>query len=226
MTICNICNDIPNIPIALSCSHLLCLLCVGISSECPLCEQDITDIETNIDNIKHRNYIWLYSSNFNHKWWCYSSKLNKIVENIYEDYILIKDMNKKFDEIDLGIKIKKNNSKKHKIDWKDYDELNVDDFDVADVQFEDDEIDNSPQDESSLSQKKSNVTSYVIKVCGNEYRIDFDTMKQINILDSSKSRRIKRVRLPENLVGSEYSTIINFLKNDLNIIGISGKKFE
>ena len=59
MTICNICNDIPNIPIALSCSHLLCLLCVGISSECPLCEQDITDIETNIDNIKHtkRNFM-------------------------------------------------------------------------------------------------------------------------------------------------------------------------
>ena len=225
MTICDTCNDIPNIPIVLPCTHLLCFLCIGVITECPICAQDIINLKFCENKDKHHNYLWLYSSNFNHKWWCYSTKLNSIVENIYEDYTLIKDMDKKFDEMNLGIKINKKHSNKNKtFDIKDFTEFDINSFDKnTDVQFEDDDNINlkmiNPQ---QAIQKKSDIKSYIIKVCSNEYRIDFDTMKQINIDDFSKSRRIKRVQIPESLIGSDYQTIINYLKIDLYIIGVSG----
>ena len=55
--------------------------------------------------------------------------------------------------------------------------------------------------------------------------MDFDSMKQINMNDMSKKRNIKRIEIPENLRGSAASNIIDYLRNDLLVLGVSGKKF-
>ena len=63
------------------------------------------------------------------------------------------------------------------------------------------------------------LNNYKIEIGKSKYRIDFEKMKQINILDSYKQRRIKRLVIPEKI-----ENIMLFLKNN-NVIGISGVKF-
>ena len=220
---CNICYDNPHVAISLVCTHIFCLLCLSADAEvCPKCGGTF---ENAVIENKDINYLWLYSSNFNNKWWCYNNKLNKVIETIYKDYLLIKEMNDKFSDLDLGIKIKKQGIYKTNKNKLDFTKITDEEFDSSlEVNFEDDE--NEMELNNSKQEQKCSAESYVVKVGNSEYRIDFNIMRQINLLDNSKTRRIERLEIPESVLEGGYFDLINFLKNDYNIIGISGVKFN
>jgi len=62
--------------------------------------------------------------------------------------------------------------------------------------------------------------SYIIKICGVEYKIDFDQFKQINVTNSNKKRAIKRITIDGHIENIE-----NYLKTNHNVLGIAGVKF-
>ena len=88
MTIkCELCKTEPTIPIKLECGHYFCFLCFEMdldydNPKCPECECDVITIEN--DFINNKNYLWLYSSNYSNKWWCYNNDLNEKIELLYK----------------------------------------------------------------------------------------------------------------------------------------------
>ncbi len=70
--------------------------------------------------------------------------------------------------------------------------------------------------------------SYLIKICGINYKIDFDQMKQISVNNSSKKRFIKRIEVHgkiENKIENIIENIETYLKNSCNVLGVSGVHF-
>ena len=67
--------------------------------------------------------------------------------------------------------------------------------------------------------------SYTVQVNKVEYIIDFDEMKQINLMDIRRRRNIKKIIIPSEIMKTCVSNIIFYLKNTHKVLGISGTKF-
>lgn len=225
MNTCNICYNDLIVPVIYPCSHIFCLLCLDLGTiNCPSCDIEIKNMQSQYQNIKYKNHIWLYSSNFNNKWWCYDIKSTRMIETIYTDYCLIKEMNDIYTDLDLGINLRKKITKTISNDAA-YIKINDDDLDNYDeVNFEDDDSLNKSFSSDQIKKKSSGIP-YIIKAGNTEYRIDFENMRQINTIDNTKTRKIKRLEIPNSIIEDGYDEILEFLKCN-NVIGISGKKFQ
>ena len=82
----------------------------------------------------------------------------------------------------------------------------------------------SPQSQQS-QQSQSHELSYILKLGSIDYIIDFESMKQINTLDVWKKRSLQRIEIPNDIIKTNYKSVMDYLKTQ-NIIGISGKKFD
>lgn len=114
--ICDICNNLLNIPIALNCNHFLCLLCfINNSMTCTQCD-NTNIIPHNYTPFDYTNYLWLYSSNYNGLWWCYDSDSNSKIEALYKDYLLRHNSNESesSESNEISIVINKSPKKKNK----------------------------------------------------------------------------------------------------------------
>lgn len=243
MTQCNLCSNIAHIPIKLTCSHITCFLCLKytlletnqnvVCSTCPICYisndinlDSLTNTYTHNDDCP--NYVWLYSSNYNDMWWAYQNKPNNKLEKIHKDYLIRQEIANAQTSQENSIKINISKTKqKNKIVNYDvpitFDNITIDDDTDDCVDFDD--IDN-------ISDENKHVTnhidffelSYVIKCGMYEYKIDFDSMKQINVVDVWRKRSIKRLEVPIDIIKTNMGSIVNYLKSQ-NVIGIAGHKF-
>lgn len=179
--------------------------------------------------VEHRKIFWAYASNYVGHWWCYDSESCNQIERIYNDYQSRLDaMSSTVTQnmpIDVNIDVK--SVKKvpatnavpidHKLsDLKDTNSTtdNLIDFtDLSDT--------TSESSSDSYNEKiSSSPLSYILKICGVEYKIDFDQFKQINVTNSNKKRSIKRI-----IIDGKIENIENYLKTDYNVLGIAGVKF-
>jgi hypothetical protein len=186
--------------------------------------------------------MWLYSSNYNNNWWIYDNDSNNKIEKIYKDYILKQEMGSASNNSNLvisdDIKIKLNNIKSRKQSKSlnkltnsndKFEELILDNTSYE-FNIEFNEIENN-NDTSSTKTDTSIVNtiippeplSYIIKCGAHEYRIDFDSMKQINVDDTWRKRSIKRIEIPEDVCKTNLNAIISYLLSK-NILGINGEK--
>ena len=225
------------------------------TTKCPLCNiytnyMNISVIQNDycVDDLT-LNYLWIYSSNYNDTWWAYNNASNKQIEKIHQDYILNQELIKKLsnnnsDPMQITIQNfkKYNNSQMNKKNNQilTFDNINVNNIDnniiIDDTSVDFDEF----YDSDELIDKTNKLTdkslhneplSYIIK-CGTigssgyyEYKIDFDSMKQINVMDSWKTRSIKRLELPIDIMITNINKITEYLQS-LKVIGIAGKNFE
>jgi hypothetical protein len=204
-------------------------------SVCPQCNMFITDDITKVKiddlykyTVEHRKIFWAYSSNYVDHWWCYDSDSCNQIERIYNDYQSRLDalsspaiQNLPVD-VNIDIKSVKKSSVanvspvNHKLsDLKDTNSTdNLIDFtDLSDT--------TSESSSDSYNETVSNSPlSYIIKICGVEYKIDFDQFKQINVTNSNKKRSIKRI-----ILDGQIENIENYLKTNYNVLGIAGVKF-
>jgi len=238
---CIQCNSLLNVPVKLSCDHHYCFLCLCMNLlknnfYCIGCNNNLTiseptklnDQEKKIIKYLDNHYLWLYSSNFTSTWWCYEKPLNQSIEHIYEDYLFIKKNkdDRQNDKSNPKITIQKsknaNDILNHTNTNYTYDDIEISDNDSSlEVSFSDesnDEIYNKKHDKPQL-------LSYVVNAAGSEYKMDFDLMKQINTADSNKSRKIKRLEIPSDIVNDGFLGVLLFLKEN-DVIGISGYKFS
>ena len=87
-------------------------------------------------------------------------------------------------------------------------------------------ISNSDSDEQEEKNNNTNHTvSYIVDIHGTSYKLDFDTMKQINLTDITKKRSIKRIEVPNEKRNSSANEIKQYLMNTHSILGVAGKKF-
>ncbi len=252
---CTICQNKISLPYNLiTCGHAFCFLCIKTfvldgHTKCPTCETFIDDNLNNvvIDNISDKKLVidddtleiifWVYSSAFNNVWWCYDDLTNEHIELIYQDYVKRQNMesddeNNEFDVIlDKNIKHNEGNI------------INYDQFAQIMPKYTDksstlsglqdhsfDMVSFSSCDEKDSNDLDSNIKqsvllSYIIDVGRSKYKIDFDAMKQINIVDSNKQRRIKRIEIHEKPENINMEDLHNYLYQNYNIIGIAGIKF-
>jgi hypothetical protein len=210
---CEICQEIPLIPLQLSCDHQYCFLCLakgmldGIMS-CPSCHSEFNYKKIDSEN----RYLWLYSSCLSDNWWCYDKDQNVQIEEAYQAY---KDDNV---EIKIPISIKLNSSKiitttlKQLPNQPSFQSFNISDPDDVCVDFTDDT--NPP---------KKMPPSDIIDINGTDYKLDFANMKQMNTKENWKKRDIKRIVIPSELF--KMDSIIYYLKYEKDVNGIAGTKF-
>ena len=141
--------------------------------------------------------IWAYASHFN-GWWCYDKDNNNKLNKIYDDYCMRN-----------GIYTNKESNKTKKIVVDNDDELEI----LSDVDFE-----NTSDDTSHIPDTP---IDYSININNTAYKIDIRQMKQTNIINDSRSRKIMFFETSSNIKNN--NDIINYLKSK-NIVGISGKK--
>lgn len=181
------------------------------------------------NNIKNGYYIWLYSSGYSGGWWCYDKESNEHIENIYNDYntnkYLIKDADSSDDNNNISIKINANKASKPNkiIRYDSFDNIEIDSDSCSDLQFNDDIVNNNLTSTNNLTASLPLI--YQITINNEKYKIDFDLMKQIKINDPTKKRGIKRIIIPIEYLTS-YKSVVEFLFNGYNILGLSGKKFD
>jgi hypothetical protein len=176
-------------------------------------------------NVQENQYIWVYSSNFHNTWWCYDSICNRKLQLIYENY----------QRNQLILSENKMNNTTIKLKYKSKDNLN----DILNNKLDEDEkyviIDNNINSSDYVSFDDCDTTTstandvkrditYTIHINSVDYRIDFDSMKQINMIDPWKKRSINRIHIPNELVSTTIYDIISYLKSN-NVIGIAGQKF-
>jgi len=89
-----------------------------------------------------------------------------------------------------------------------------------DIKSDENFVDFGDDDDDQMSVSKQEPLSYIMKIGTLEYQIDFNEMKQINIQNHDKQRIIKRIEIPNNI-----TNIISYIKNEYEVIGISGAKF-
>lgn len=235
---CNICNNILNIPQKSIC-HVYCFLCLKYTQletqqidKCPICitlpnNQNLNSINNfNFDN-PHTNHMWLYSSNYNGTWWTYNSESNNKIEKIHKDYLLRQEIANDQNNKNTSIKFTMPKIKKKVINRATpiiFDNIDIDDEIDTDDCIDFTGIENISKKEENVVHQNNEPLSYIIK-CGNyEYKIDFNSMKQINTIDTWRQRLIKRIEIPLNIMSTNTQSIIEYLIS-LGVIGISGKKF-
>jgi hypothetical protein len=223
---CELCKQLSVVPIQLFCNHLFCFLCLeekileNKKDQCPSC-LGLLNFKT-VVNISSENYIWLYSSNCNDKWWCYNKIQNLKIENIYKDYTMRQNLLKKDDEIDdFKIKIPKFGKKSKPVINSDelYESIDIqNDSSSICVNFGD--YSNIKKVSDEICSQNSYPLSYILEIGEFDYKIDFDNMKQINMIDTWRKRSIKRVEVP-----TDTKNLTNFLKDKFDIVGVAGQKF-
>lgn len=242
---CFICNQSCSIPFKVSCGHLYCFLCIKSNVldgnlDCPVCKEPINsnfdscntlsvfgggDAEKDIieNFFKDNSILWLYSSTFGERWWCYDEKCNLQIEMTYHDYLKRKRVMQEFDSDELF----------EQIDSPTDEKINKDGVVLSDFNFEfiqPDKIENIPVNfRSSLGNdvqeriskdSPEEVLSYSIKIGNHEYRLDFDNMKQVNSLDFRRQRRIKRIEIEPTI-----HNLKDYLHNAYGVLGVAGVKF-
>ncbi|AYV77298.1 MAG: hypothetical protein Barrevirus31_1, partial [Barrevirus sp.] len=178
----------------------------------------------NIKNTDSPNFFWLYSSNYGNTSWCYKKDISDQIEKIYKDYMLRKGLHVTgvpiitFKPVKYT-KVSKNSVTTSKNSDEEFEELELS-SDSSDIEF----ADTTPAQKSPVSTPVIPL-SYNIKVSNGDYKMDFDLMKQVNLLDPQKQRNVKRIELPQNMMNKTVNEIIQFLTMNCQVIGISGKKF-
>lgn len=242
MTICDACNKTLLVPLILKCDHCFCFVCIApdkiddiMKGECVTCHGSFNGncelIGDNKNTDKCLNYMWLYSSNYTNTWWSYNRTHSEKVELIYQDYCLNKKiMNGDTDDdnTNISVKITKKQSvpkmkQQKSLNNLDFNKLdNSDTDDNLSVDFSSLETENSSDIEE---QEQPKIISYIVNIYGTDYKLDFDSMKQINLHDTYKKRSIKRIEIPASVMKLSGKDIISYLSSE-NVIGISGKKFD
>ncbi|ARF09686.1 hypothetical protein Indivirus_2_65 [Indivirus ILV1] len=225
MLVCQSCHSTSLVPLKLECDHVYCFLCLFYNYNGNTCCQTNDPFEvSNLANTDNdRYYIWLYSSNYGNTWWCYKKEICEQIESIYQDYNLRKKILINEEEnniINLSVLKKSTKSKSESlVNYKDkFEELDT--SNESAVEFNDETPISSPK-----LKPQANIISYIIKINGNEYKLDFDLMKQINLDDTTKKRAITRIEIPNEIRTFSGNALIKYLANTYNIIGVSGRKF-
>lgn len=232
MIICNLCTNDVNIPIGMTCNHIVCFICLlsntyknRISCRCSKNIYNFNIQNNQIMNKRFDNYIWLYSSNLHDTWWCYDQENIRDIQHIYMNYIdnkkILLSINDNDNDIRINMQYKKSSSSNNLIE-------NDQNFDIIDFNKNEDEdvlFNDQTYNESYIKKPNKNRLSYIIKINFIEYKIDFDSMKQINLADPWKKRNIKKIIIPDEIINTNVNNIIHYLKNTHNVIGISGIKF-
>ena len=245
MILCKICNETASLPFELNCGHIFCFICLKTymindgGSVCPQCNMFITDDITKVKvddlykyTVEHRKIYWAYSSNYVDHWWCYDYESCNQIEHIYNDYQsrldALSPANKNLPvDVNVDLKtVKKVNTKDIiTIDQKlsDLTDINTSNnlIDFTDISSDVSSDTNSESLSDSYNEKiQQTPLSYIVKICGIEYKIDFDQFKQINLTNSNKKRTIKRI-----VIDGKIENIENYLKTQYNVLGIAGVKF-
>ena len=149
--------------------------------------------------------IWIYAGVFT-GWWCYDDVQNMKINRIYKDYCIRNNINdeKIFGTTDLSSVVPKILSKKN---------LYVSDP----VNFDNNII------ICTNNENKYDI-DYIISMSDDDYRIDFENMKQINISDPKKQKSIKQICIPYEIYIDQIA-FVKYLKN-YDVKGICGKKFD
>lgn len=149
-------------------------------------------------------YIWLYAGNFT-GWWCYDKNYNKKINKMYVDYCKRMNIHNNITQNDQNNKPKQKKMKK-----VDMSKSNIC-FDLVNFSSSDTE---SETDEEYID--------YNLNINNVTFKIDFDQMKQINVADPTKCRKIERIKIPTTIKTDD--DLIDFLR-DNDVKGISGDKF-
>lgn len=202
------------LPCHMGCGHVYCFLCLNDALNCISCNANTGFMPNNLSGTK--KYIWLYSSNHPKMWWCYDNANNNTIEQLYQSTITSMGNN--------NVKLSFTNEKKddkhqtQQIVLPPFSFVNTTDNSNLDVSFTDDHTVNN------VNQNTEYVSS-IIKIANQYYDIDLNKMCQINMLDKTKKRKIKRIEVPDSVSKGNMPGIKKYL-SDLNILGISGKQFE
>ncbi len=223
---CNNCNSEQELKCVLPCGDKICFLCIKITGShftCSLCNKKnlLNFVTLNTFNTKYP-YCWLYSSVFADTWWAYDFDSNKHIEVIYNDYLKRSGQSALDQLTDIKIKIK-NVSGKTKKNSKLNQTLATDTY-VNIVEEEDNhDVLVSFLEQSAVEVPVAEVEqlSYIINVANSSYKIDFDQMKQINLLDSHKQRHIKRASVPVDSNNKK-----EYLMKKYNVVGFVGVRFS
>jgi hypothetical protein len=238
-----------------ACDNSFCFLCIKShytngNVKCPNCEQFITDnlnniiVNVDIDDIPDKKLVidkdsqniifWVYSSSFNNVWWCYDSLTNRHIETIYNDYVKrynSLDSIDTNDEIDVEFyDIVKDNESTSPIDFNQFKNLpndmdNLQKVNNYDCSFDTVQFDDKEKPEYDGEKETVDPLSYLIKIGTTKYKIDFDTMKQISTIDSSKQRKIKRIEINESFKDINVKELHDYLYLSHGVIGVAGIKF-
>lgn len=246
-TACALCLHESIIPIKLQCNHTFCFLCLiyNFLTDQIICQCDNNNIANSAINCSN-THVWLYSSNYNGLWWCYTNEQNAQIEYIYKDHLKMdkSHISKDADEYiqihipsaskTKNIRIKSKNS--YMSGFSPLAELTSfgasvsqspievnQEFINMEIKLDEDDQINFADPISHTQYTNKNVLSYNIQIGSNEYKIDFDTMRQINLSETFKKRNMRRLEISQNM--SDTGTFINHLKSQ-NIIGIAGIKFK
>jgi len=200
--------------------------------------------EVDDDNVFVSTVYWMYSSNVGNFWWCYDKITARIIENMFQHYNNLKNncgVDNKVPEddcsapdIDVDLKnIRVGRSRIKKVGMPEkfqsvasisYEPVNFDSYSDSSTNSDSDNDSDSNSDDDSKSEDVNSGNydgnMYSVNIGKMKYRIDFDTMKQINLLDVYKKRTIRRVVVPDSV-----SNIAGYLKNDHRVLGIAGIKF-
>ena len=165
-----------------------------------------------MEKLEEAKRIWLYAGLWS-GWWCYTGEHNDKINNIYYDYCKRNNIACENLDEEQNIVLKKVESQNNiqKILDKSFDCIS----------FEDDE-----GNESNFKDCQNNfkVVDYIIKTTKDNFKIDFHTMKQINLADPAKQRRIDHIEIPKNIIGNKAKLLIYLKKKSIK--GIAGTLFE
>lgn len=200
------------------CLYQLCI--VSNNPLCPNCNALI-----NLDNIiktnDRDNIQWLYSSNYDATWWCYNYDGNMMIEQMYQDHLNLTEQNNQLPQdntIDSQNCIIPDTDKQPVIVAVPHPDNQSVLTTVNDVNFDDLEPIVPPQ----LTNTTKKPLNYIIKINDNDYKIDFDQMKQIHIIEHWRKRNIKRITYNETKINM---SINDYLKNEQSVLGFAGIKF-
>ncbi len=203
----------------------------------------IKNIIINISQWNNIKIIWIYSKRYGNGWWSYDYKSNKKIEKIYQYHLKCQKLMKK--KSYNGIKVKlfthKKNSKRHphvinntnnteeylchniKYDTIDLYEDSTKNNIIGSIHYNSDE-ETTKKDEDNINYKinitqTNKITSYTINFGHIYYKMDFVNMLQVNMDNTYKKRKIKRIKL------NNIDDLFDIMKNKYRISGIAGIKF-
>lgn len=208
---CNCCQEKFNYKTKLDCGHEYCIICIHDKQSCPVCDSSINDL-TFFKSLTRKKYIWLYSTSNGGMWWLYNQPLSKKIEKIYKDYQKREAVSQPIQTI----KIKKSKMKKQKVSQSMKQISGFKDFSFKEMKNE--SLVDFSNYEWDISESSDNeMPTYNLKIGNVRYRIDIANMKQINAQSSYKQRSIMRLEVKNMSIAD--------LKNQHNILGISGHRF-
>jgi hypothetical protein len=169
-----------------------------------------------MESLLGNKILWLYAGIFN-GWWLYTSENNKKLNDIYHDYCISNnihvDSNDMYTDIysdtdDNNTYIIENNivvNKTHVIDIVSFDNI------------ENDIVVNKTH--TNINK----INDYIINTCQGQFRIDMKNMKQINVSNPSKQRKIFFLNIQKD-ISINKEKLTTFLKLN-KVKGIAGENF-